>query len=32
MWIGVITLFPEMFDAVSRYGITGRAVQSGHTA
>lgn len=29
MWIGVITLFPEMFEAVSRYGITGRAVQSG---
>ena len=25
----VITLFPEMFDAISRYGITARAVQQG---
>jgi len=23
--IDVITLFPEMFDAVTRYGVTGRA-------
>ncbi len=29
MWFGVITLFPEMFDAVTQYGITGRAVKSG---
>ncbi|MER2494032.1 tRNA (guanosine(37)-N1)-methyltransferase TrmD [Catenovulum sediminis] len=28
-WIGVITLFPEMFDAVSQYGVTGRAVKKG---
>jgi tRNA (guanine37-N1)-methyltransferase len=26
MWIGVISLFPEMFDAVTKYGITGRAI------
>lgn len=29
MRIDVITLFPEMFSAVSEYGITGRAVKSG---
>lgn len=29
MWIGLITLFPEMFAAVSDYGITGRAVSKG---
>ncbi len=29
MWIGVITLFPEMFDAVTQYGVTGRAVKNG---
>ena len=28
MWIGVVTLFPEMFDAVTRFGISGRAVQT----
>lgn len=28
MWIGVVTLFPEMFDAVSEFGITGRAVKN----
>lgn len=27
MWIGVISLFPEMFKAVSEYGVTGRAVK-----
>jgi tRNA (guanine37-N1)-methyltransferase len=27
--IGVVTLFPEMLDAVSRVGITGRAVEQG---
>lgn len=29
MQFGVITLFPEMFEAVTGYGITGRAVESG---
>lgn len=29
MWIGVVSLFPEMFDAISRYGVTGRAVTQG---
>ncbi|MDO6563246.1 tRNA (guanosine(37)-N1)-methyltransferase TrmD [Amphritea sp. 1_MG-2023] len=29
MWIGVITLFPEMFEAVTRHGVTGRAVRNG---
>lgn len=29
MWIGVVSLFPEMFDAVTRYGVTGRAVSRG---
>jgi tRNA (guanine37-N1)-methyltransferase len=29
MHIGVITLFPEMFDAVIDYGITSRAVDNG---
>ena len=28
MWFAVITLFPEMFDALSQYGISGRAVKS----
>lgn len=27
--IGVVTLFPEMFTAVTDYGVTGRAVESG---
>ena len=27
--IGVVTLFPEMFTAVTEYGVTGRAVDSG---
>ncbi|MFJ3048926.1 MULTISPECIES: tRNA (guanosine(37)-N1)-methyltransferase TrmD [Pseudomonas nitroreducens/multiresinivorans group] len=27
MWIGVITIFPEMFRAISDYGITSRAVK-----
>lgn len=27
--IGVVTLFPEMFAAVTDYGVTGRAVESG---
>jgi tRNA (guanine37-N1)-methyltransferase len=29
MWIGVISLFPEMFRAVTDYGVTGRAVKNG---
>jgi tRNA (guanine37-N1)-methyltransferase len=29
MWCGVITLFPQMFEAIQRYGITGRAITSG---
>ncbi len=28
-WIGVISLFPEMFDAITEYGVTGRAIRSG---
>ena len=29
MQIAVVSLFPEMFSAVSEHGITGRAVQQG---
>lgn len=29
MRIGVVTLFPEMFRALTEYGVTGRAVRSG---
>jgi tRNA (guanine37-N1)-methyltransferase len=29
MWFGVVTLFPEMFDAISCHGVTGRAVKNG---
>lgn len=29
MWVGAVTLFPEMFNAVTAYGITGRAVKKG---
>ncbi|MFT8209896.1 MAG: tRNA (guanosine(37)-N1)-methyltransferase TrmD [Symbiopectobacterium sp.] len=29
MWIGVISLFPEMFRAVVDYGVAGRAVKNG---
>jgi tRNA (guanine37-N1)-methyltransferase len=28
-WIGVISLFPEMFDAITQHGITGRAFKKG---
>ena len=28
MWFGVITLFPEMFKAISDFGMTGRAVKN----
>ena len=29
MRIGVVSLFPQMFDAISEYGVTGRAVKEG---
>lgn len=29
VWIGVVSLFPEMFDAITQYGVTGRAVRQG---
>ena len=29
MWIGVISIFPDMFDALTSYGITGRAIDRG---
>jgi len=29
MWIGVISLFPEMFRAITDYGVTGRATRQG---
>lgn len=29
MWVGVVTLFPEMVEAVTGYGIPGRAVNAG---
>ena len=29
IWIGVISLFPEMFDAITEYGVTGRAIRNG---
>ncbi|WP_159714633.1 tRNA (guanosine(37)-N1)-methyltransferase TrmD [Blochmannia endosymbiont of Camponotus nipponensis] len=29
MWLGVITLFPEMFQAIIRYGIVGRSIRHG---
>ncbi len=28
MWIGVVSLFPEMFEAVTCHGVTGRAVRN----
>jgi len=27
MWIGVVSLFPEMFTALTQHGVTGRAVE-----
>lgn len=32
MWFGVVTLFPEMFEAVTQHGVTGRAVKRGQVA
>lgn len=29
MWFGVVTLFPDMFRAVTDYGVSGRAVKQG---
>jgi|TARA_R110000796_G_scaffold250728_1_gene380324 tRNA (guanine37-N1)-methyltransferase len=29
VWAGVVTLFPEMFAALTEYGVTGRAVKRG---
>lgn len=29
MWFGVVSLFPEMFEAVTSFGVTGRAVKNG---
>lgn len=29
MWIGVISLFPDMFRAITDFGVTGRAVKRG---
>ncbi|GHB16966.1 tRNA (guanine-N(1)-)-methyltransferase [Salinicola rhizosphaerae] len=29
MWLGVVSLFPEMFEAITRHGVTGRAVDRG---
>ncbi len=29
MWCGVVTLFPEMFQAITEYGVTSRAVERG---
>ncbi len=29
MRIGIVTLFPEMFDALTKFGVTGRAVRQG---
>lgn len=28
-WMGVISLFPEMFSAITEQGVTGRAVKRG---
>ena len=29
MWVGVISLFPEMFRSVTDFGVTGQAVKKG---
>ncbi len=29
MWIGIISLFPEMFESITHYGVTSRAVKNG---
>lgn len=30
MWIGVVSLFPEMFDALTQQGVVGRAIEKRH--
>ncbi len=30
MWVGVISLFPEMFRSVTDFGVTGQAVKKGY--
>lgn len=32
LWIGVVSLFPDMFQAVTAYGVTGRAIDRGQVA
>jgi len=32
MHLGVVSLFPQMFDAITEYGVTGRAVSRGQLA
>ena len=32
MRVGVVSLFPQMFDAITKYGVTGRAVAQGRLA
>jgi tRNA (guanine37-N1)-methyltransferase len=29
LWFGVVSLFPDMFEALSRYGVSGRAFEKG---
>lgn len=29
MWVGVISLFPEMFRSITDFGVTGQAVKKG---
>jgi tRNA (guanine37-N1)-methyltransferase len=29
VWFGVVSLFPEMFEAITSFGVTGRAVMRG---
>lgn len=29
LWVGVVTLFPQMFDAITKFGVTSRAVKQG---
>jgi len=29
VWFGVVTLFPEMFEAITQHGVTGRGVRDG---
>ena len=28
MWVGIVSIFPEMFEAISAYGVTRRAIES----